>query len=283
MIDRAGQTDLPGLYAVGETSFTGLHGANRLASNSLLECFVFARAAAQHILAQGESIAIATGLPDWDASQVTDSDEDVVISHNWDELRRFMWDYVGIVRTTKRLQRALQPRPPAEAGDRRVLQQLPRHLGPGGTAQPRAGGGTDHPQRARAPREPRPALHAGLPRARSRCRGHHPRARLSRHRPQPAPRSRSSTRRRRNCAARQRIPEHHQRAHPPRLLHAQHDQERQHRAVGAQPHRLRRAVAVQPPRLAAKLEPRAAACAPAQRARATAARGLRARGRPAPA
>ena len=107
MIDRAGQTDLPGLYAVGETSFTGLHGANRLASNSLLECFVFARAAAQHILAQGEKIAISAGLPDWDASQVTDSDEDVVISHNWDELRRFMWDYVGIVRTTKRLQRAL--------------------------------------------------------------------------------------------------------------------------------------------------------------------------------
>jgi len=107
IIDRAGQTDLPGLYAVGETSFTGLHGANRLASNSLLECFVFARAAAQHILAQGESIPITTGLPDWDASQVRDSDEDVVISHNWDELRRFMWDYVGIVRTSKRLQRAL--------------------------------------------------------------------------------------------------------------------------------------------------------------------------------
>jgi len=107
IIDRAGQTDLPGLYAVGETSFTGLHGANRLASNSLLECFVFAGAAAQHILAQGDSIPITTGLPDWDASQVRDSDEDVVISHNWDELRRFMWDYVGIVRTSKRLQRAL--------------------------------------------------------------------------------------------------------------------------------------------------------------------------------
>jgi L-aspartate oxidase len=107
VIDRCGQTDVPGLYAAGETAFTGLHGANRMASNSLLECFVFARAAAQHILAQGGSVPIATGLPDWDASQVRDSDEDVVISHNWDELRRFMWDYVGIVRTTKRLQRAL--------------------------------------------------------------------------------------------------------------------------------------------------------------------------------
>ena len=106
LIDLQGQTDVPGLYAAGETAFTGLHGANRMASNSLLECFVFARAAAQSIAAQLGSVSPPSGIPDWDASQVRDSDEDVVISHNWDELRRFMWDYVGIVRTTKRLRRA---------------------------------------------------------------------------------------------------------------------------------------------------------------------------------
>ena len=104
LTDLAGRTDLPGLYAVGEVACTGLHGANRLASNSLLECMVFARAAAQAIAA-----APATELPTvpaWDDSRVTDADESVVISHNWDELRRFMWDYVGIVRTNKRLERA---------------------------------------------------------------------------------------------------------------------------------------------------------------------------------
>jgi L-aspartate oxidase len=106
LIDLDGQTDVSGLYAVGETAFTGLHGANRMASNSLLECFVFARSAAQSILRRLPERNERSELPDWDASQVTDSDEDVVISHNWDELRRFMWDYVGIVRTTKRLQRA---------------------------------------------------------------------------------------------------------------------------------------------------------------------------------
>jgi len=106
LIDLDGQTDVSGLYAVGETAFTGLHGANRMASNSLLECFVFARSAAQSILRRLPEHNGRPELPDWDASQVTDSDEDVVISHNWDELRRFMWDYVGIVRTTKRLQRA---------------------------------------------------------------------------------------------------------------------------------------------------------------------------------
>jgi L-aspartate oxidase len=106
LIDLDGQTDVSGLYAVGETAFTGLHGANRMASNSLLECFVFARSAAQSILRRLAERNGRPELPDWDASQVTDSDEDVVISHNWDELRRFMWDYVGIVRTTKRLQRA---------------------------------------------------------------------------------------------------------------------------------------------------------------------------------
>ena len=102
--DTVGRTDLPGLYAVGETAYTGLHGANRLASNSLLECLVVGRAAAQHIEQQPKAKAIA--LPAWDESRVTDADEEVVISHNWDELRRFMWNYVGIVRTTKRLERA---------------------------------------------------------------------------------------------------------------------------------------------------------------------------------
>ncbi|PVZ16081.1 MULTISPECIES: L-aspartate oxidase [unclassified Pseudomonas] len=106
LVDADGRTDLPGLYAVGETSFTGLHGANRMASNSLLECFVYARSAALHIEHHLAEVATPPTLPAWDASQVTDSDEDVIIAHNWDELRRFMWDYVGIVRTTKRLQRA---------------------------------------------------------------------------------------------------------------------------------------------------------------------------------
>ncbi|MEO8013699.1 MAG: FAD-binding protein, partial [Polaromonas sp.] len=98
------RTDLPGLFAIGETACTGLHGANRLASNSLLECMVFARAAAQAIAAAPG--ALMPDVPPWDDSRVTDADEAVVISHNWDELRRFMWDYVGIVRTNKRLERA---------------------------------------------------------------------------------------------------------------------------------------------------------------------------------
>jgi L-aspartate oxidase len=102
--DIEGRTDLPGLYAVGETSYTGLHGANRLASNSLLECLVMGKAVAGHILTQANIPSIT--LPNWDESRVTDADEEVVIAHNWDELRRFMWNYVGIVRTTKRLARA---------------------------------------------------------------------------------------------------------------------------------------------------------------------------------
>ncbi|MFN3715033.1 MAG: L-aspartate oxidase [Alcanivoracaceae bacterium] len=101
-----GQTDVPGLYAIGETSFTGLHGANRMASNSLLECFVFGRAASDHISTNMDQVAAPAAVPEWDESKVTEADEDVVIAHNWDELRRFMWDYVGIVRTIKRLQRA---------------------------------------------------------------------------------------------------------------------------------------------------------------------------------
>ncbi|MCF7982443.1 MAG: L-aspartate oxidase [Pseudomonadales bacterium] len=104
--DLRGRTDVQQLYAIGETSYTGFHGANRLASNSLLECFVFAEAAAEDILDQLEYVPAISVAPEWDESLVTDSDEDVVISHNWDELRRFMWDYVGIVRTDKRLQRA---------------------------------------------------------------------------------------------------------------------------------------------------------------------------------
>lgn len=107
VIDRNGCTDVPGLYALGETGFTGLHGANRMASNSLLECFVYGRAVADHIGTHLSARPEPREAPPWDDSMVTDSDEDVVISHNWDELRRFMWDYVGIVRTTKRLERAL--------------------------------------------------------------------------------------------------------------------------------------------------------------------------------
>ena len=102
--DLDARTDLCNLHAVGEVTFTGLHGANRLASNSLLECMVFGRAAARDILATPPAPSLA--LPRWDESRVTDADEEIVISHNWDELRRFMWDYVGIVRTNKRLTRA---------------------------------------------------------------------------------------------------------------------------------------------------------------------------------
>ena len=102
--DLSARTDVAGLYCVGEAACTGLHGANRLASNSLLECLVFGESAARDILALPD-MSIPE-LPAWDESRVTDADEEVVISHNWAELRRFMWDYVGIVRTTKRLQRA---------------------------------------------------------------------------------------------------------------------------------------------------------------------------------
>ncbi|MBM3115508.1 L-aspartate oxidase [Jeongeupia naejangsanensis] len=104
VVDRAGRTDVDGLYGVGEVSYTGLHGANRLASNSLLECMVIGKAAAEDIL--GAGFHPVPEIPEWDESRVTDPDEEVVIAHNWDELRRFMWDYVGIVRTNKRLERA---------------------------------------------------------------------------------------------------------------------------------------------------------------------------------
>jgi len=109
MIDNHGQTDIDGLYAIGEVSYTGLHGANRLASNSLLECVVYAHACAKDIINRLPFYKEHkfADIPDWDDSQVENSDEAVVIQHNWHELRLFMWDYVGIVRTDKRLERAL--------------------------------------------------------------------------------------------------------------------------------------------------------------------------------
>ncbi|WP_416830712.1 MAG: L-aspartate oxidase [Erythrobacter sp.] len=100
------RTDLPGLWAAGECTESGLHGANRLASNSLLECFVFGEAAADDILAMWDTLEAPPAILPWDESRVTDSDEEVVIKQNWTEIRRFMWNYVGIVRTTKRLERA---------------------------------------------------------------------------------------------------------------------------------------------------------------------------------
>jgi len=106
VIDLDGRTDLPGLYAAGECTESGLHGANRLASNSLLECFVFGEAAAAHILDHWDAFDAPPPVLGWDESRVTDSDEEVIIKQNWGEIRRFMWNYVGIVRTTKRLERA---------------------------------------------------------------------------------------------------------------------------------------------------------------------------------
>jgi L-aspartate oxidase len=106
VVDLDGRTDASGLYAAGEVTQSGLHGANRLASNSLLECLVFGEAAAKHIAANWDALAEAPEIRAWDESRVTDSDEEVVITQTWGEIRRFMWNYVGIVRTTKRLERA---------------------------------------------------------------------------------------------------------------------------------------------------------------------------------
>ncbi len=106
MADHRARTDISRLYAIGEIAYTGLHGANRMASNSLLECLVFAEQAAQDIHALEAETGEAPDLPPWDESRVTEPDEEVVVSHNWDELRHFMWDYVGIVRSNKRLERA---------------------------------------------------------------------------------------------------------------------------------------------------------------------------------
>ncbi|MBT2970685.1 MAG: L-aspartate oxidase [Candidatus Thiodiazotropha sp. (ex Ctena orbiculata)] len=106
MADEKARTDIAGLYVIGESAYTGLHGANRMASNSLLECLVFANLAAQDIHALDAETSEPPALPPWDESRVTEPDEEVVVSHNWDELRHFMWDYVGIVRSNKRLMRA---------------------------------------------------------------------------------------------------------------------------------------------------------------------------------
>ncbi|WP_324805946.1 L-aspartate oxidase [Sphingomonas sp. LY29] len=106
LVDIDGRTDAPGLYAAGEVTQSGLHGANRLASNSLLECFVFGEAAARDILARWDELGLPPAIRAWDESRVTDSDEEVVIQQCWGEIRRFMWNFVGIVRTTKRLERA---------------------------------------------------------------------------------------------------------------------------------------------------------------------------------
>ncbi len=106
LTDLGGATNIVGLYAVGECAHTGLHGANRLASNSLLECLVIGKALVENILSCPRTVC--ANLPQWDESQVTDADEEIVISHNWDELRRLMWDYVGIVRSNKRLERAMR-------------------------------------------------------------------------------------------------------------------------------------------------------------------------------
>ena len=106
MTDQHGQTDIPQLYAIGEVAYTGLHGANRMASNSLLECLAYGKFAGLHINKTAKQKLEHIDIPVWDESRVSDSDEEIVVAHNWDELRRFMWDYVGIVRTTKRMQRA---------------------------------------------------------------------------------------------------------------------------------------------------------------------------------
>ena len=106
--DFNAKTDLNNVYAIGEVAYTGLHGANRMASNSLLECVVFASAAAEDIIKKLPSADCEESIAPWDESQVSNSDEEVIIQHNWHELRLFMWDYVGIVRTDKRLERAMR-------------------------------------------------------------------------------------------------------------------------------------------------------------------------------
>lgn len=125
--DLHGRTDLENLYAVGEVAFTGLHGANRLASNSLLECLVFGAAAARDIVSLLPKITPPPAIPAWDESWVTDSDEEVVVAHNWEELRRFMWD----LRRHRAVHQAAKARPASRpsvaARNRRVLREFPCH------------------------------------------------------------------------------------------------------------------------------------------------------------
>jgi L-aspartate oxidase len=106
--DLNGKTDINNLFAIGEVAYTGLHGANRMASNSLLECIVFAHGAAEMILSKIDSAELHSSIPEWDESKVTSSEENVIISHTWHELRLIMWDYVGIVRSNRRLTKALK-------------------------------------------------------------------------------------------------------------------------------------------------------------------------------
>ena len=233
LVDQHGHTDVPGLYAIGETTFTGLHGANRMASNSLLECFVYARSAAADMLQRLPGTPLPESLPSWDASQVTDSDEDVIIAHNWDELRRFMWDYVGIVRTNKRLQRAQHRVRLLLQRDRRVLQQLQGQPRPDRVAQPGAGRRTDHPLGHAAPRKPGPALRWII---RTCC----PKpATLSWCRPSTATEAQADTQAPMavgaQCIGRDTAAKD---APAARQAHAQYDQPGQRQAVGAQLHRL---------------------------------------------
>ena len=163
VIDLDGRTDLPGLYAVGEVSQSGLHGANRLASNSLLECFVFGDAAATaHRRALGRARRRRRRSAPGTKAGSTDSDEEVVIKQNWTEIRRFMWNYVGIVRTTKRLERAAAPDQAADRGGRGLLRPFPRHpdlIELRNLLQTRR---PDRPLRPPPQGEPRAALHARL-------------------------------------------------------------------------------------------------------------------------
>ncbi len=148
----------------GECTESGLHGANRLASNSLLECFVFGEAAAKHIIQSWDQLDAPPAIRPWDASRVTDLDEEVVIKQNWTEIRRFMRNYVGIVRTTKRLERArhridmMTHEVEDYYGHFRVTTDLIE------LRKPAAMRRTDRAQRAPPQGKPRAALYARLPR-----------------------------------------------------------------------------------------------------------------------